>query len=82
MFVGAGTLTNVVTVLIGSGIGMLVGHRLPGRVRSTVTTALGLVTLLIAARAAAEPLEPSLQSQERSDDAAEDQGAEHDEHGR
>ncbi|MGI9085974.1 MAG: DUF554 domain-containing protein [Aeromicrobium sp.] len=60
MFVGAGTLTNVVTVLIGSGIGMLIGHRLPGRVRSTVTTALGLVTLLIAARAAADVAAPEL----------------------
>jgi uncharacterized membrane protein YqgA involved in biofilm formation len=60
MFVGAGTLTNVATVLIGSGLGMLIGHRLPGRVRTTVTTALGLVTLLIAARAAADVSAPEL----------------------
>ena len=52
MFVGAGTLTNVLTVLLGSGLGLLVGHRLDVRVRSTVTAALGLVTLLIAADAA------------------------------
>jgi uncharacterized membrane protein YqgA involved in biofilm formation len=54
MFVGAGTVTNVAAVLVGSGVGMLVGHRLPARVRSTVTTALGLVTLLIAAQSAAD----------------------------
>ncbi|MCO7238896.1 MULTISPECIES: DUF554 domain-containing protein [unclassified Aeromicrobium] len=52
MFVGSGTLTNVATVLVGSGLGLLVGHRLPERVRTTVTSALGLVTLLIAADAA------------------------------
>jgi uncharacterized membrane protein YqgA involved in biofilm formation len=52
MFVGVGTLTNVVTVLLGGGLGLLVGQRLPERVRTTVTSALGLVTLLIAADAA------------------------------
>jgi uncharacterized protein len=60
MFVGAGTLTNVATVLVGSGLGMLIGHRLPGRVRTTVTAALGLVTLLIAAQAAADVGAPEL----------------------
>ncbi|MGH3474712.1 MAG: DUF554 domain-containing protein [Aeromicrobium sp.] len=60
MFTGAGTITNVVTVLVGSGLGMLIGHRLPGRVRSTVTTALGLVTLLIAAQSAADVAAPEL----------------------
>ena len=60
MFVGAGTITNVVAVLIGSGLGMLIGHRLPARVRSIVTTALGLVTLLIAADAAADVAAPQL----------------------
>ncbi len=60
MFVGVGTLTNVVTVLIGAGLGMLIGHRLPERVRTTVTAALGLVTLLIAADAAADVAAPAL----------------------
>lgn len=54
MFIGAGTLTNVLTVLAGSGLGLLVGHRLPVRTRTLVTDALGLVTLLIAAQAAVE----------------------------
>lgn len=47
MFPGFGTLVNVATVLIGSAIGLLLGHRLPERTRDTVTDALGLVTLLI-----------------------------------
>lgn len=47
-FRGLGTVVNVATVLVGSGIGVLVGHRLPGRTRDVVTDGLGLVTLLIA----------------------------------
>ena len=53
MFIGFGTLVNVVTVLVGSTIGVLVGHRLPERTRTVVTDGLGLVTLLIAATSAA-----------------------------
>jgi uncharacterized membrane protein YqgA involved in biofilm formation len=52
MFIGFGTVTNVLTVVVGSGLGMLIGHRLSLGVRTTVTSALGLVTLLIAAQAA------------------------------
>lgn len=52
MFVGIGTVTNVATVVIGSGLGLLIGHRLGLRIRTTVTSALGLVTLLIAAQSA------------------------------
>ncbi|MFX4273135.1 DUF554 domain-containing protein [Propionibacteriaceae bacterium Y1685] len=47
MFPGFGTLANVLTVLAGSGIGLVVGHRLPQRTRDTVTDGLGLVTVLI-----------------------------------
>src|SRR4051794_27247141 len=53
-FPGVGTLVNVTTVVVGSGIGLLLGHRLPERTRSTVTDGLGLVTLLIGALSAAE----------------------------
>jgi len=52
MFPGIGTLVNVGAVLLGSGIGVLVGHRLSRRTRDVVTDGLGLVTLLIAASAA------------------------------
>lgn len=53
MFPGIGTLVNIVTVLIGTGIGVVVGHRLTQRTRDVVTDGLGLVTLLIAAVSAA-----------------------------
>lgn len=52
MFPGVGTLVNIATVLVGTVIGVLVGHRLRQRTRDVVTDALGLVTLLIAASAA------------------------------
>lgn len=61
MFVGFGTVTNVATVVVGSGLGLLVGHRLSLQVRSTVTSALGLVTLLIAAQAAMRVTAPALE---------------------
>lgn len=54
MFPGFGTLVNIITVIVGSAIGLLLGHRLPQRTRDTVTDALGLVTLLIGALSAAE----------------------------
>ena len=52
MFPGIGTLVNVLAVLLGTVIGVLVGHRLPQRTRDVVTDGLGLVTLLIAGFAA------------------------------
>jgi len=60
MLIGVGTLTNVLTVLVGSGLGLLIGHRLPERVRTTVTAALGLVTLLLAGQAAVAVDDPAL----------------------
>lgn len=60
MVTGAGTMLNVATVLVGSGIGVLLGHRLPQRTREVVTDGLGLVTLLVAALSAAAILDPEL----------------------
>ena len=60
MFPGLGTLVNIVTVLVGTVIGVLVGHRLSQRTRDVVTDGLGLVTLLIAATSAASILDPAL----------------------
>jgi uncharacterized protein len=54
---GAGTLLNVATVLVGSGLGLALGHRLPHRTRDVVTDSLGLVTLLVAALSAAAVLD-------------------------
>ena len=53
MFPGLGTLVNIVTVLVGTVIGVSLGHRLAQRTRDVVTDGLGLVTLLIAALSAA-----------------------------
>jgi uncharacterized membrane protein YqgA involved in biofilm formation len=59
MFRGFGTVLNVATVLIGSGIGLAVGTRFPARTRDVVTDGLGLVTLLVAALNAAAVLDPA-----------------------
>jgi uncharacterized membrane protein YqgA involved in biofilm formation len=61
MFPGIGTAVNVLTVLLGSGLGVLIGNRLPLRTRELVTDGLGLVTLLIAATSAVAVLDPSLE---------------------
>lgn len=63
MFIGFGTAVNVVAVILGSGIGMLLGHRLPPRTRDTVTDALGLVTLLIGALSAVDVTSAVLKAQ-------------------
>lgn len=42
-----GTLINVVTVLIGSLLGILLGHRLPDKARDTVLSGLGIVTFVV-----------------------------------
>lgn len=52
VFAGMGTIVNVSTVLLGTVVGVLVGHRLPERTRRVVTDGLGLVTLLIAGTSA------------------------------
>ena len=59
MIVGTGTAVNVATVLLGSGIGVLLGNRLPTRTRDVVTDALGLVTLLIAILSALAVTDPA-----------------------
>ena len=42
-----GTIVNAAAILIGSGIGLAAGHRLPERFQRIITTSLGLATLLI-----------------------------------
>lgn len=53
MFIGAGTVLNVVSILAGSLIGILLGARLPERTRRVTTDGLGLVTMLVAVTSAA-----------------------------
>lgn len=47
--IGLGTLINIVTILVGSAAGVAFGNRLPERTSRTITDALGMVTLVIAA---------------------------------
>ncbi len=42
-----GTFLNVVTVLVGSGIGVLLGARFPKRIQQTVMAGLGIMVLII-----------------------------------
>ena len=42
-----GTIVNAAAILIGSGIGLVAGSRLPERFQRIITTGLGLSTLLI-----------------------------------
>jgi uncharacterized protein len=60
VFRGAGTALNILTVLVGSGLGLVLGRRFPDRTREVVTDALGLVTLLVAALSAASVLDDDL----------------------
>ncbi len=42
-----GTIINIITIIIGSTLGLLFGARLPNRLKNTVTAGLGLFTLAI-----------------------------------
>ena len=51
MFTGSGTLINVATIVGGASLGVLIGGRLPDRIRGLITDVLGLITILGAATA-------------------------------
>jgi uncharacterized membrane protein YqgA involved in biofilm formation len=51
---GVGTVVNIVTVLLGTAIGLLAGKRLPERLRSTVLSGVGLVVLVIGVQSATD----------------------------
>jgi uncharacterized membrane protein YqgA involved in biofilm formation len=55
-----GTLINAGTVLLGTVVGTLLGERLPGRIRETVMSALGLVTLVVGVDQALAAFRPPL----------------------
>jgi uncharacterized membrane protein YqgA involved in biofilm formation len=61
-FPGLGTVINVATIVVGSLLGMSVGHRLPEATRSVVTDCLGLTTLLVAGLSASKVTDASLSS--------------------
>ncbi|HVM12436.1 MAG TPA: DUF554 domain-containing protein, partial [Actinomycetota bacterium] len=55
-----GTLINAAAVLVGTVLGVLIGDRLPERIRETVFHALGLVTLLMGVANGIEAFGPEL----------------------
>jgi uncharacterized membrane protein YqgA involved in biofilm formation len=60
MFIGSGTLINVIAVLIGSTIGVFIAHRLNEKIRDVVTDGLGLATGMIAVLTTAAITDPLL----------------------
>lgn len=46
--IGLGTLLNMAAIVLGTVVGVAVGHRLPERTRELITQALGLITLVVA----------------------------------
>ncbi|MDR1442078.1 MAG: DUF554 domain-containing protein [Bifidobacteriaceae bacterium] len=63
VFRGAGTAINIVTVLAGSGIGLLLGNRFPERTRELLTQCLGLFTMVLGATAIIDGLSPALSNE-------------------
>lgn len=47
MIIGMGTILNVFSIVIGTGLGLLIGHRLSERTSRVVTDGLGLVVLVL-----------------------------------
>ena len=47
VFIGSGTLANVVTVALGSLLGLAFGSKIPQRTRDLITATLGLITLVL-----------------------------------
>ncbi|MEY4657804.1 MAG: hypothetical protein RL466_617 [Actinomycetota bacterium] len=45
-FVGAGTVLNIIAILIGSSLGILVGAKLTQKSQTLITDVLGLITML------------------------------------
>jgi uncharacterized membrane protein YqgA involved in biofilm formation len=46
MFIGLGTVINLIAILLGSSLGIAVGHRLKSGSQKSITDILGLITLL------------------------------------
>lgn len=53
MFIGVGTVVNVVTVAVGALVGLAFGSRIPERTKDLITATLGLITLVLGLSSAA-----------------------------
>jgi hypothetical protein len=51
---GLGTLINLAAIVAGTGVGLVIGPRIPDRVRTTVLQAVGLVVVVIGVSQAAD----------------------------
>ncbi len=60
MFIGSGTFINIISVFLGTVVGVTVAHRLPQRVRDVVMDGLGLVTGMIAVLTTSAITNPTL----------------------
>ena len=60
MFIGIGTVANVVTVATGAVVGRLLGDRIPERTSHTITDVLGLITLVLGVSSALAISSPAL----------------------
>src|SRR5690349_2521154 len=54
----SGTILNVFTVLLGGGLGLLVGGRMPQRFHGIIMGAIGLSTLVIGMQSALQTTNP------------------------
>ena len=63
VFIGAGTVINVATVLVGGLLGVLIGGRLPERTSRLITQVLGLFTLVLGGYAIGNGLSTALSAE-------------------
>ena len=62
MFIGLGTILNVLAIVIGSVLGILIGHRLSDKTSKVVTDGLGLVVLVLGGMNVLAIADPALTS--------------------
>ena len=57
MFIGIGTVINVIAIVVGAALGVLMGNRIAEKTRNLMTDVLGSITLIGAASAISSFLE-------------------------
>lgn len=62
MIIGLGTILNVFSIIVGTALGLLIGHRLSERTSRVVTDGLGLVVLVLGGTNVISLLDPELVS--------------------
>jgi uncharacterized membrane protein YqgA involved in biofilm formation len=62
MFPGVGTTLNIITIIIGGGLGVFIGAKLNQKLRDLILDALGCVTIISAADALMDFWDPNFQS--------------------